>query len=86
MEATRADYGPEKPHPLQRSADRPGGDRHEIAVMKGIAANFVMTTEELQPIYLEQRQILTDLVDLLSDNEDRYLEPMFAADWQGCRK
>lgn len=50
--------------------------------MKGIAANFVMTKEELQPMYLNQRQILTDLVDLLSDNEDKYLEPIFAADYK----
>jgi len=49
--------------------------------MKGLATAYVMTSEERQPIYVRQREVLQDLVTLLTDTGDQYLEPMFAADW-----
>ena len=53
----------------------------EIAVMKGIAAAYVMTAEQRQPLYARQREVLAELVTLLDATGDRYLEPMFAFDW-----
>ena len=38
----------------------------EIAVMKGLATTFVMTTEHRQPIYERQREVLHALVTALS--------------------
>ncbi|MDY6054717.1 deoxyguanosinetriphosphate triphosphohydrolase [Micrococcus sp.] len=82
FEATREVFGNE---PLTRhGADVvvPAHTEHEIAVMKGIAAAFVMTSEQRQPLYARQRELLMELVELLRSTGDRYLEPMFAADWR----
>jgi dGTPase len=56
----------------------------EIAVMKGLATTFVMTTDHRQPIYERQREVLHSLVSALSASGDRHLEPMFAADWRAA--
>ena len=82
FDATREVFGNE---PLTRHAADvvvPAHTEHEIAVMKGIAAAFVMTSEQRQPLYARQRDLLTELVDLLMTTGDRYLDPMFAADFQ----
>ncbi|NKX56768.1 deoxyguanosinetriphosphate triphosphohydrolase [Arthrobacter mobilis] len=84
LQATRAIYGPE---PLTRySAELvvPPETVTEIAVMKGLATTFVMTSDIRQPIYERQREILTDLVHELHAAGDRYLEPAFTADWQAA--
>ena len=54
----------------------------EIAVMKGLATTFVMTTDHRQPIYQRQQDILSELVAVLSVTGDAHLETMFAADWR----
>ena len=80
FDATRAVHGNE---PLTRhNADVvvPAETETEIAAMKGIAAAYVMTSEQRQPMYARQRQILTELVELLEVTGPRYLEPMFAHD------
>ncbi|MET1035539.1 MAG: deoxyguanosinetriphosphate triphosphohydrolase [Arthrobacter sp.] len=82
LEATRAEFGPD---PLTRFNGRlivPLETEHEIAAMKGLATAYVMTSEERRPIYQRQQDVLSDLVALLDDTGDRYLEPMFAADWR----
>ncbi|AMM32274.1 Deoxyguanosinetriphosphate triphosphohydrolase-like protein [Sinomonas atrocyanea] len=56
----------------------------EIAVMKGLATTFVMTTDHRQPIYERQREVLHALVTALSATGERHLEPMFAADWRAA--
>jgi dGTPase len=56
----------------------------EIAVMKGLATTFVMTTDHRQPLYERQREVLHSLVSALSASGDRHLEPMFAADWRSA--
>ncbi|MCO1339673.1 deoxyguanosinetriphosphate triphosphohydrolase [Kocuria polaris] len=85
IEATRAEFGPD---PLTRFNGRlivPEETDHEIAAMKGLATAYVMTSDERQPIYQRQREIIGDLVDLLTETGDQYLEPMFAADWHDAR-
>ncbi|MCC9146213.1 MULTISPECIES: deoxyguanosinetriphosphate triphosphohydrolase [unclassified Arthrobacter] len=82
LEATRGIYGTD---PLTRyNAEMvvPEGTQLEIAVMKGLATTFVMTTDQRQPLYERQREILTALVAQLEATGDRHLEPMFAADWR----
>jgi dGTPase len=56
----------------------------EISVLKGIVAAFVMSRNTRQPIYAQQRHILTELADeLLRTGPDR-LDAGFAGDWRAA--
>lgn len=82
IDATREQYGD---GPLTRFNAKlivPESTEHEIAAMKGLATAYVMTSEERQPIYARQTQIISELVNLLHETGDRYLEPLFADDWR----
>ncbi|MGO1885467.1 deoxyguanosinetriphosphate triphosphohydrolase [Citricoccus nitrophenolicus] len=82
FDATREVFGND---PLTRhEADVvvPAETEIEIATMKGIAAAYVMSSEARQPLYVRQREILTELVELFWDSGDRYLDPLFAGDWR----
>ena len=52
----------------------------EIAVLKGIVAANVMSTNARKPMYTRQRELLTELADSLLANP-RALDPGFAGDW-----
>jgi dGTPase len=55
----------------------------EIAVLKGIVAANVMSTNARKPLYTEQRELLTELADaLLAD--PTALDPGFRADWDAA--
>ena len=54
--------------------------RAEIAVLKGIVAANVMSTNSRRPIYARQRGILTELADALFA-EPQHLDLGFTADW-----
>lgn len=56
----------------------------EIAVLKGIVATFVMSRNTRQPIYQQQRQVLTALADALLLAGDAALDPGFAEDWRAA--
>jgi len=56
----------------------------EIAVLKGIVAAFVMSRNTRQPIYAQQRQVLTSLADVLLASGEEHLDPGFAEDWRGA--
>jgi dGTPase len=80
--ATHAAYGPA---PLTRyHADLvvPRDTRIEIAVLKGLAAVYVMTARDREPVYVQQRELLFDLVDVLRKRAPDVLEPAFQADWK----
>jgi dGTPase len=62
----------------------PAGIQAEIAVLKGIVATFVMSRNTRQPIYAQQRQILTTLADLLYQRGPAELDPGFAEDWRAA--
>lgn len=82
FESTRQVYGNE---PLTRHDANivvPEETLVEIAVMKGIAANYVMSSETRQPLYARQREVLTELTEFLWESADRYLDPLFAEDWR----
>ena len=75
QEATRAAYGP---GPLARySAELvvPDDLRDEVAVMKAIAAHFVIERAEAQPEYARQREVLAEVVHALVLDQGRSLEP-----------
>jgi len=56
----------------------------EIAVLKGIVAAFVMSTNARRPIYAQQRDILSELADVLLWTAPRNLDPGFTADWDAA--
>jgi dGTPase len=59
----------------------PDDIRAEIAVLKGIVAANVMSTNERQPLYKDQRKLLKSLADELLNTGPDNLDPGFAADW-----
>ncbi len=82
VEATRASY--ERGPFIRFGADIvvPREIRAEIAVLKGIVAAFVMSRNTRQPIYANQRDILTELAEVLFDRGADALDPGFAEDWR----
>lgn len=56
----------------------------EIAVLKGIVAAFVMSKNTRQPIYLQQRDILTQLASTLFEHGPDSLDAGFAGDWRAA--
>lgn len=81
-DSTRTRYGAGHLTRYNASLIVPEETEHEIAVMKGIAASYVMTSEVRQPLYEDQRTLLTELVALLMETGRDNLEPIFAADWE----
>jgi dGTPase len=60
----------------------PTGTVAEIAVLKGLAAVYVMTVEDRKPIYARQRELLAELVAALAARAPEELDQPFAADWK----
>jgi dGTPase len=56
----------------------------EIAVLKGIVATFVMSRNTRQPIYAQQRQVLSTLADVLLAGGPLELDAGFAEDWRAA--
>lgn len=82
--ATRDAYGD---RPLVRhEADLviPPDTYDEIALMKGIAANYIMASREQMPVYARQREVLESLHALLLETGDRFLDPQFQADFRAA--
>ncbi|NUT32462.1 MAG: deoxyguanosinetriphosphate triphosphohydrolase [Hamadaea sp.] len=79
--ATRSAY----PGKLRRyAADLvvPRADRIRCALLKGIALRYVMRRRGMEPWYARQREILTDLVRVLSERAPDGLDPVFAPLWK----
>ncbi len=62
----------------------PRETRAEIAVLKGIVAANVMSTNSRKPIYQQQRDLLTELADVLLWTAPRNLDAGFTADWDAA--
>lgn len=62
----------------------PTGTELEVAVLKGVAATFVMSAQERQPFYARQRELLTDLLQGLLDRAPAELEPPFREDYDAA--
>ena len=78
--ATRERHGP---GPLTRYAADvvvPPETALEVAVLKGVAATFVMTAQERQPFYARQRELLHELLAELVRYAPDVLEPPFRED------
>lgn len=79
--ATLAEHGNEPVVRFDASIVVPRETRAEIAVLKGIVAANVMSTNSRKPIYARQRDTLTELADVLFDRGPTALDAGFAADW-----
>ena len=78
--ATRETHGGQ---PLVRHAADlvvPVETAQEIAVLKGIAAHYVMRTPERAQIMDRQRELLAELFDALASSDGRELDAMFRDD------
>lgn len=53
----------------------------EIAVLKGVVAAFVMSSDARQPIYRRQRDVLTTLAERLYTSGGQGFDTAFADDW-----
>jgi dGTPase len=69
---------------IRYSADLvvPRPTRVEVAVLKGLAAVYVMTAEDRRPVYEQQRQQVHDLAERLLAGAPRRLEPALREDWE----
>jgi dGTPase len=54
---------------------------HEIGVLKGIAAHYVMRTPERARVMEDQRELLSELFAALVESEGRALDATFRADF-----
>ena len=60
----------------------PEGTRLEMAVLKGIAAHYVMRADDRVAAMSRQRELLAELVAGLAARGPDGLDPLFAADWR----
>ncbi|MFV0426670.1 MAG: deoxyguanosinetriphosphate triphosphohydrolase [Beutenbergiaceae bacterium] len=80
--ATRADHGSGDLVRFDASLVIPHETVAEIAVLKGIAAAYVMAPREDEPIYRRQRVVLGELVEVIFQRAEAALEPSLLADWR----
>lgn len=82
--ATRERFGSE---PLGRYHGEVVIPQHtlaEITALKGLATYVVMAPREREPVYFEQRTIIFDLVDAISEQPQERLEPAFVGAWRSA--
>ncbi|HYO85655.1 MAG TPA: deoxyguanosinetriphosphate triphosphohydrolase [Dermatophilaceae bacterium] len=83
-EATRQRYGPD---PLTRhGADLvvPAASRAECAVLKALAAHFVMTTPYRLQVMRRERRVVADLVRVFADRPAQRLDPPLRHDYESA--
>lgn len=83
-DATRAWFGPGRLTRYAADVVLPRQTLVEIASLKGLAAVFVMTAQDRQPVYARQREVLAALVAQLVVGGPDALEPRFAASWRSA--
>ena len=83
-DATRERYGDRPLHRHTADLVVPDGVRAECAVLKAVAAHFVMHTSERAAVYDRQREVVTDLVRALVVDPTR-LDPDLAEDFAAAQ-
>ena len=84
VRATRADHPSGSLMRFAADVVVPAETRAEIAVLKGIVAAKVMSTNARKPIYVRQRGMLTELADHLWATGPTHLDLGFQADWRAA--
>lgn len=84
QQATAQRFGP-GPH-TRYSADLivPAGIRAEVAVMKGVTAQYVMHRPAAAPQYQRQTEIITELVATLTRRDGTDLDPWLRSCWHAA--
>ncbi len=80
-DATRSRYGDGALTRYAADVVLPRESLVEITTLKGLAAVFVMTAEDRQPLYAHQREVVATLVDRLTSGAPHALQPRFATAW-----
>ncbi|MGY5764630.1 deoxyguanosinetriphosphate triphosphohydrolase [Brachybacterium sp. DNPG3] len=80
--ATRSAHGEAPLSRYSGDAVVPEGTRLEIAVLKGLAAAYVMSSASQQPVYEQQEEIIRDLYAQLWNTGTTHLSPLFAELWE----
>jgi dGTPase len=62
----------------------PDTTRGECAVLKAVAAHFVMNAEERVPVMADQRRVVRDLVEAYRENPVGRLDPDLLEDWKSA--
>jgi dGTPase len=62
----------------------PDDTRAECAVLKAVAAHFVMNTEERVPVMADQRRVVHDLVEACLQDPAGRLDPDLLGDWKAA--
>jgi len=84
VKATRAADGDSNLIRFNANMVVPREIKAEISVLKGIVAAFVMSKNTRQPIYADQRTILTELANSLLAGSGRDLDVGFMDDWHAA--
>ncbi|GAB1645693.1 deoxyguanosinetriphosphate triphosphohydrolase [Krasilnikovia sp. MM14-A1259] len=85
--AVGATTGRHGPDPVRRyGADLivPRTVRNQCALLKGMALRYVMRARAAEQWYERQRQILTELVDVLTRCAPEHLDPLFGPLWKAA--
>jgi dGTPase len=82
VNATRAEFGDGPLRRYDASLVVPQAERAICEVLKGIALKYVMRRRGTEPWYEEQREILADLVHVLSERAPEGLDPVFGPLWK----
>ena len=56
----------------------------EMAVLKGIAAHYVMQADDRVALMMRQRELVSELVEALLAHAPASLDPVFAEDWEAA--
>lgn len=85
--ATREVYGHGPLVRYEANVVIPPETAYEIIVLKGLAVHFVMKPRNQSQIHQRERDIVSDLVEVLLERgcePHPYLEAVFREDWQAC--
>lgn len=82
--ATRERHGPGALSRFRGDVVIPERTRLEIAVLKGLAAAYVMSAADQQPVYEQQEEIIRGLYSQLCHTGTVHLSPLFAELWEAA--
>jgi dGTPase len=83
-DATRARHGTGRLTRYRADLVIPSGIRAECAVLKAVAAHFVMFGRERQLVMSDQREVVRQLVQAVLDKPEERLDPLYRADFDSA--
>ncbi len=82
--ATREVHGPANLARYQAELVVPLESRAEVAVLKSVAAHFVMRADDRADVYDHQRVVIEELVAAVLERPEERLDPDLLTDWRGA--